>query len=315
MSSAKPVLVVGNGKLTYSISVCLLRTKYTVNLFTDDVTEAEISILAHLSDLKNENENDNDVVDDSRLTVSGSFKEDEYEVVILITSEDITIKRNAINELEKKLSPDTIIAVNTESICLDAIQEDAIHAGRIIGLNWTEPAHTTNFLEIITNSSLKGELVDQVAMLAKSWNKDAYIVENFGIRSRLISAMVREAFYLVENGYASVEDIDRACRNDAGYYLPFAGNCRYMDLMGTYAYGMVMKDLNPDLSKEKQLPEFFTEIVKKGGLGMENGKGLYYYTPEEIKHWQMIASEFSYQIEDIINKYPFNYKKKDTNIN
>lgn len=312
MSSTKPVLVVGNGKLTYSISVCLLRTKYTVNLFTDDVTEAKISILTHLSDLKDEN--GKDIIDDNRLTISDNYKEDEYDLVILITAEDLVIKKNAISELEKKLSPNTIIAINTESICLDAIQQDAIHVGRIIGLNWTEPAHTTHFLEIITNSSLKEGLAEQVTGLAKSWNKDAYIVENFGIRSRLISAMVREAFYLVENGYASVEDIDRACRNDAGYYLPFAGNCRYMDLMGTYAYGMVMKDLNPDLSKENQLPEFFTDIVKEGGLGMQNGKGLYCYTPEEIIHWQMIASEFSYQIEDIINKYPFNYKKKDTNI-
>jgi 3-hydroxybutyryl-CoA dehydrogenase len=306
-TNAEPVLIVGNGNLTYSIAVCLLKTKY-INLCTDDLNEARNIILTHLSEMKNEI--GKDIIDDNKLKISDSFKKDKYGLAIVITAEDLVIKKDAISQLEKKLSPGTIIAINTESICLDVIQEDAIHPERIIGLNWTEPAHTTHFLEIITNSSVKEGVADQVANMAKSWNKDAYIVENFGIRSRLISAMVREAFYLIENGYASVEDIDRACRNDAGYYLPFAGNCRYMDLMGTYAYGMVMKDLNPDLSKEKQLPEFFTDILKQGGLGMKNGKGLYHYTPDEIKHWQKIVSEFSYQIEDIIDKYPFNYKKK-----
>ncbi|HMF70732.1 MAG TPA: 3-hydroxyacyl-CoA dehydrogenase NAD-binding domain-containing protein, partial [Flavitalea sp.] len=144
LSNAESVLVVGNGDLTYSITVCLLRTKYTVNLCTDDVTEARISILTHLSDMKDEN--GQDIVDDSKLTISESFKEDEYKLVILITAEDLAIKKNAISELEKELSPETIIAINTESICLDVIQEDATHAGRIIGLNWTEPAHTTHFL-------------------------------------------------------------------------------------------------------------------------------------------------------------------------
>ena len=71
-----------------------------------------------------------------------------------------------------------------------------------------------------------------------------------------------------------------------------------------------MKDLNPDLSKEQELPDFFTDIIKKGGLGMQNGKGFYRYTADEIDHWEKIVSEFSYQIEEIINKYPFNYKNK-----
>lgn len=308
-SNAEPVLIVGNGNLTYSIAACLLKAKYVVNLCTDNVSEAVTAILTHFSDMKNEN--GKAIIDDDSLKVSDGFKEeDEYGLAIVITAEDPAIKKDTISQLEKELSPGTIIAINTESIYLDIIQQDTVHPDRIIGLNWTEPAHTTHFLEIITNSSVRKGLADQIKNLAKSWNKDPYIVENFGIRSRLLSAMVREAFYLVENGYASVEDIDRACRNDAGYYLPFAGNCRYMDLMGTYAYGMVMKDLNPDLSKGQKLPEFFTDIVKKGGLGMQNGKGFYQYTPDEVKLWKKIVGEFSYQIEEIINKYPFNYKDK-----
>src|SRR5690606_22811349 len=102
------------------------------------------------------------------------------------------------------------------------------------------------------------------------------------IRSRLLAALVREAFYLIENGYVGVEDIDRACRNDAGYYLPFAGNCRYMDLMGTWAYGTVMADLNPELSNASHLPDFFNQILAERGTGLANVKVFFCLDEEDV---------------------------------
>lgn len=302
------VLLAGKGNLIPGIAVCLLQAGHRVNLWTDKAEEPVNAILAHLSSANAGNGKDS--VETDRLQVSGNLKElRDCRIAVAVTPEDLAEKRNMIRQLEDHLSPDAIIGINSESIGLDELQQESRNAERILGLNWVEPAHTTRFLEVICNEAVKENIAGQLCSLARSdWKKDPYVVENFGIRSRLICAMVREAFYLVDNGYASVEDIDRACRNDAGYYLPFAGNCRYMDLMGTYGYGMVMKDLNPDLSKEQQLPDFFTDILKRGGLGMKNGEGLYHYTRKEVKRWNNTFKKFSYQIEKIINRYPFNYK-------
>jgi len=301
-------LLVGTGGLTSSLAVCLLNAGHTVILWTNDVTESENSIMAHLSEMNLEN----DVVEKGRLKISGEDLTgvENCRMAIVITKEELAMKRDVIRQLEDKLLPEVIIGITSETIGLDVLQQDTKNPGRIIGLNWAEPAHTTMFLEIISNPTVNKNITEYVFNIAKIvWRKDPYIVQNVGIRSRLISAMAREAFYLVENDYASVEDIDRACRNDAGYYLPFAGNCRYMDLMGTYAYGMVMKDLNPDLCKDQYLSDFFLNIIKEGALGMENSKGFYQYTKEEINLRRSLASTFSYQIEKIINKYPFNYKE------
>jgi 3-hydroxybutyryl-CoA dehydrogenase len=299
---------VGTGSLTSSLAVCLLNAGHTVILWTNDDTGSKNAILAHISEINFEN----DVFKKGLLKVCG----EDFPVIencrmaIVITKEDLAIKRDLIRQLEDKLLPEVIIGINSETICLDVLQQDTKNPERIIGLNWAEPAHTTMFLEIISNPAVNKKIMEHVLNIAKIvWKKDPYVVQNFGLRSRLIGAMAREAFYLVEHDYASVEDIDRACRNDAGYYLSFAGNCRYMDLMGTYAYGMVMKDLNPDLCKDRHLSDFFLNIIKEGGLGMENGKGFYQYTKEEIDLWRNIACTFSYQIEKIINKYPFNYKE------
>ena len=305
-----PVGVIGNGNLTYSIALCLMRAGYTVHLCTDDALEAENTISGHISDMTGVNGAEKMAI--QRLWATQHLENiGDVSLAIVITAEDIDVKTEAIIALEEILSPSVVIAVNTESIALDDLQRSLENPSRLIGLNWTEPAHTTRFLEIITNDITPPKLTDEIVHLAKAWSKDAYVVSNLGIRSRLMSAMIREAFYLVENGYASREDIDRACRNDAGYYLPFAGNCRYMDLMGTYAYGLVMKDLNPDLSQKQVVPEFFEEIIRDGGEGMKNGCGLYQYSPQEIKIWREVFNEFSYLIQNLMNKYPFNYLHQD----
>lgn len=309
--TTKPILLIGNGNLVNSIAVCLLTTNYHVALYTENTGEATNSIQQRMADWAIKN--NKCLIKNDSLNVASILNHPiNCELAIIINDENLNLKKESIRQLEKFVPEHAIIAVNTESIALAEIQKEAIYPERIIGLNWTEPAHTTQFLEIITNEIVNKSYLSKVNDYAKTWNKDPYTVQNFGLRGRLISAMIREAFYLVENDYATIVDIDRACRNDAGYYLPFAGNCRYMDLMGTYAYGMVMKDLNPDLSKDQELPEFFNEIIKKGGLGMQNGVGLYKYEANEVDEWRNTFNEFSFKIEEIINKYPFNIKENNT---
>ena len=117
-------------------------------------------------------------------------------------------------------------------------------------------------------------------------------------------AMYREAFSLVENGYTSIEDIDRACRNDAGHWMTFCGLFRYMDLTGLQAYYHVMKDLFPTLSNQTATPKLIEDIAKDGGNGITNGNGFYRYTKEEAAEWEKAFDEFSYDINTLARKYP-----------
>jgi 3-hydroxybutyryl-CoA dehydrogenase len=123
-------------------------------------------------------------------------------------------------------------------------------------------------------------------------------------------ALYREGFHLVENGYATIEDIDRACRNDAGYWMTFCGLFRYMDLTGVQAYYAVMKDLFPALSNQTATPILIEEIASKGGNGISNGKGFYNYTKEEAAEWEKAFEEFSFDISNLAAKYPIDLVQK-----
>jgi 3-hydroxybutyryl-CoA dehydrogenase len=123
-------------------------------------------------------------------------------------------------------------------------------------------------------------------------------------------AMYREGFHLVENGYATIEDVDRACRNNAGYWMTLVGIFRWMDLTGVPAYHTVMKDLFPTLSNNQEVPELIDKVVKAGGRGVANAKGFYEYTPEEAKLWEETFIRFSYEIRELAMRYPADIVKK-----
>ncbi len=298
-----PVLIAGNCKTANTVALCLLLANQQVVILSNNVSQTGECLNTHAKDIKKAW---GPVLNMRYLAVTDVLNvKTEYSLAIAVTKESLCDKRDVINVFENVLSANALIAVNTESIELSEIQQNAKHPGRIIGANWVEPAHTTYFLEIISNNNNDKKLVNNFAQLAtQNWKKDPYIV-NTGksIRARLMCAIIREAFYLVENGYVSFEDIDRACRNDAGYYLPFAGNFRYMDLMGTYIYGLVMKDMNPDLTKQHHVPQFFKERVQSGSFGMESNRGIYDYQNGEVEKWNELQRNFSYQVREIIDKY------------
>src|SRR5439155_25268789 len=146
----------------------------------------------------------------------------------------------------------------------------------------------------------------KVMRLASLWKKEPTLVRRDVrgfITNRIMYAMIREAFYLVENGYATVEDIDRSVRNDMGYWITMAGPFRYMDLTGIPAYAAVMRDLLPDLCCDSQVPKLMQEVVASDARGISNAKGFYNYTAAEAKHWEKRFLDFSYEIRALALKY------------
>ncbi len=298
------MLVIGEGKLSCTVAACLLMAGHEVVFACEDPAAARKRTEEHLR--LSEKFMLQAPGNEKLRVVSAPEEGDKFQVVIIVTADRPEDKEKAIRTGDRYVSENGILAINMESTELSELQPLAGAPERLIGLNWSMPAHTTFFLEIIGNDLSDENVLNQVMSLGKEWGKDPYIVRSgFSVRARLNAALTREALYLVANGYASHEDIDRNCRNDAGYYLPFAGNARYMDLMGTYAYGVVMKDLNRHLSADKTLDPQTEALLENGHLGMESGQGFFSYSKEETQEWADKMNSFSYQIRQLIKKYAF----------
>ena len=310
--------VVGLGLMGCSITTCLLIAGHPVvgvAPIPDDLKHAKNRITEHLRKSKEEG-----LVNNSpdhylaRLTITEDYHElKDCSLVIECTIENIDIKRSVYDKIERVIAPDALLTSNTSAIPISMLQKQTRNPERFFGLHWTEPSHTTRFLEIICGDLSDVSKAEYLYNLSHQWGKEPILVRKDirgFITNRLMYAMYREAFYLVENGYASVEDVDRSCRNNAGYFMTLVGVFRWMDLTGVPAYHTVMKDLFPTLNNDTTVPRLIDDIVNKGGKGIANAHGFYEYTEEEARLWEETFKEFTYEIRKLALKYPADVVKK-----
>ncbi len=235
------------------------------------------------------------------------------DITMECVSENLEIKKKVYANIEKFISPKSILTTNTSALPITLLKDFVQYPNRFIGMHWAEPAFTTKFLEIVCSSATDITIAEYLYELASGWGKEPTLVRKDirgFITNRIMYAMYREAFFLVENGYATIEDVDRTCRNDGGHWMPFCGLFRYMDITGLQAYYSVMKDLFPTLNNQAHVPTLIEGIAKQGGNGIVNGKGFYSYTPEEAAEWEKAYEEFSFDISRLSAKFPIDMVEK-----
>jgi len=294
-----------------SIAACLLAAGHTVAGVDADparVRKASRRVLLLLEGLKEEGLLRSDprrIL--RRLTISEDYSGlRQSQIVVECVTEDLDVKKEVIRKIEQAVSPDTIIGSNTSAIPPTALQHNALHPERILGMHWGEPAHITRFMEIICGKNTLPVHAERALALARQLGKEPSLlrkdVRGF-ITNRVMYAMLREAFHLVESGVASIADVDRSLRNDLGYWITFAGPFRFMDLTGIPAYCAVMRDLLPELDCSQQVPPLMTRVVESGAQGTANARGFYHYTPAQAKRWERRFLKFSYDVRALARKY------------
>ena len=304
--------IVGLGLMGCSIVTCLLIAGHPVVAVApipDDLKYAEKRIREHL-EKSIENGlifSDTDSYFKNLIITEDYSQLAECRLVIECTIENIDIKESVYKKIEAVISTESLLTSNTSAIPISSLQKLTKHPERFLGLHWTEPAHTTRFLEIICGDDTDITNGEYLYQLSHKWGKEPILVRKDiagFITNRLMYAMYREAISLVENGYATIEDVDRSCRNNAGYFMTFVGIFRWMDLTGVPAYHTVMKNLLPTLNNSTEVPELIDKVVREGGRGVANSQGFYDYAPGEAKLWEETFTEFTYEVRDLALRYP-----------
>jgi 3-hydroxybutyryl-CoA dehydrogenase len=313
-----PIGIVGLGLMGCSIVTCLLIAGHQVAAvapISADLVHAEKRIREHLQTAW-----ENGLIDNEPdFYLKNLIITEDYDVlypcklVNECTIENIDIKESVYRKVEAVIDSDALLTSNTSAIPISQLQKLTKYPGRFLGLHWTEPAHTTRFLEIICGDQTDIEKGEYLYELSHLWGKEPILVRKDiagFITNRLMYAMYREAISLVENGYATIEDVDRSCRNNAGYFMTLVGIFRWMDLTGVPAYHTVMKNLLPTLNNSTEVPELIDKVVREGGKGILNSQGFYDYEPGEAEIWEATFKEFTYDIRELALKYPGDIVKR-----
>lgn len=311
MDKQQKIGIAGLGLMGRGIAACLLSRGFRVVGFTigeDSKQAARQHIAGAIQQLVERAGYPSDLLSNwpSRVIMVDALAElAECDFVIESVLEDLQIKRDVYDQLEAVVGAHVPIASNTSGLPITLLQQGRRHPQRFIGMHWCEPCHITWFLEIIRGEQTDDATVEATMKLGVLAGKDPSLVrkdvEGF-IINRLAYAVYREAFWLLENGVADVETIDRTFRNVMPIWCNIAGPFRWMDLTGIAAYASVMERLWPKLSCSTQVPMKMRELVTNGTLGISTGRGFYEYTSQEADRWRRVLDENVWMIREMTGR-------------
>src|SRR5690606_2933523 len=227
-------------------------------------------------------------------------------VVLECVVEDQEIKKKVYQDIAASVSSDAIIASNTSAIPISELQRLVAHPERFLGIHWAEPAYMTRFLEVTCGVDTDLSVAEYVVSLGVTWGKEPTLlkkdIRGF-ITNRLMYAVYREALSLVEAGHTTLADADKAIRYDAGSWITLMGIFRRMNFMGSEDSMNVLKRLFGQLSNREDVPAIMQQLIASGAKGIHNQSGLYRYTEEEVKKWEVAFAAFNQDIYELASRY------------
>ncbi len=287
------IALVGAGRMGHGIAETFIQTGKEVSVF--DLSERVLqqaveSITYNLHELSEWGAlPPGDIqlaIDRLHLTTRLEDVASNADVVIEAVPEDLELKRQVFNRLDGICPERTILASNSSTFGPSEYARATNRPDRVVGAHYFYPPHLIPLVEIVRSPSTSDSTVETIYDLLKSSGKTPIVVQKEVpgfIANRLQYALQREAFYLVEQGFASPQDIDIVTKTSFGPRLPLAGIIEMLEIQGTGDYELlstIWKYIFPHLCSSKEPLPLLIEKLKRRELGSKTGQGFYDWTPE-----------------------------------
>ncbi|MCS6901801.1 MAG: 3-hydroxyacyl-CoA dehydrogenase family protein [Myxococcales bacterium] len=292
MIQKSPVAILGAGTMGHGIAQLTAQRGYPTRLF--DITreaaatgfskiEAALTRLLDKGKLSPEDRQQTlariSPTDNLTQAVSGAG------VLIEAAPEKMDLKIDLLSRALRDAPEDALIASNTSSLSITELGQRTGQAHRVLGLHFFNPPSVMELLEVVRGVSTSPDTLDRALAFARDLNKTPIVVRDFPgfATSRLGVVLGAEAIRMVEQGVASVADIDRAM--ELGYRHPM-GPLKLTDLVGLDVRLAILEHLHRELGEAFRPPALLRQLVRAGHLGKKTGVGFYRWTeqgPEPVE--------------------------------
>jgi 3-hydroxybutyryl-CoA dehydrogenase len=201
------------------------------------------------------------------------------DMVIEAAVENLAIKRSIFAQLDKIAPPHAILATNSSYLVSSKIADATSRPDKVLNMHFFNPALVMKTVEVVQGPHVSDDTVEKVIEVARAFGKNPARVnrEIYGfLCNRIFSVLTREACYLLDQGIASVEDIDTAVKGAFGHPM---GPFELLDMTGIdLEHNLYMEkfQMSGDLA-DRPSPSL-TERYGRGDYGRKSGKGYYDYT-------------------------------------
>ena len=202
------------------------------------------------------------------------------DLVVEAVVEDEDLKHDIFSDLDRIVtSPDAILATNTSSIPVTRIAQATNRPESVVGMHFFNPATIMPLVEIVRTVVVSDDTVDRAASFASDrlGKTVVHAKDRAGfIVNKLLCPYIFESIRMLEEGFATREDIDAAMVNGAGYPM---GPLTLSDLIGNDTMLAVAESLMAEYEDPRfAAPPLLKRMVEASLLGRKSGRGFYDYT-------------------------------------
>lgn len=285
----KTIAVIGAGNMGHQIALHAAISGYAVvctDISAETLAKAEAFVEGYLPGRVKKERLTQERADAARAKISfisdlaEAVKDADY--VIEAVVEKLDVKRALFAELDRLAPEHAILASNSSAIVSSKFADATRRPGKVINLHFFNPALVMKLVEVVQGPHVSEETAQISMALCRRLNKEPVHlkkeVDGF-LLNRIFAVIQKEAFWLLEMGVASHEDIDKACVFGAGHPM---GPFRLNDLTGVdLSYIMMMEGFRATGDPQYLPPPSLTEHYVKGEYGEKAGKGWYDYSEKK----------------------------------
>ncbi len=198
------------------------------------------------------------------------------DLVIEAVTENPPLKKAVLAEADKYAPPHAIIASNTSSISITEIGAATTRAEKVCGMHFFNPPQLMRLIEIVRGLKTSDETVETIKQVSAKLGKESVLVKKDTpgfIVNRILVPALNEAVFLVAEGVADPEDIDKAIT--LGLNWPM-GPLKLIDYVGADTHLFITDVMVNETGDPKFRPSnLLKQMVRANLLGRKTGKGFY----------------------------------------
>ncbi len=215
----------------------------------------------------------------SKLVLKQDLQEavSEADFVIEAVPEKIELKVELYNQLDKMCKPETVFASNTSSFSITEMAAATERPQQFIGMHFFNPVHIMKLVEIVKGLDTSEKTIATTQAVGEKMGKETVTIkESPGFITSRINAMIgNEAFYMLQEGIATAEEIDKGLKLGLNHPM---GPFEMVDLVGLDTRLSILKFLHQTLGEKYRPCPLLEQYVRAGRLGRKTGKGVYDYS-------------------------------------